>query len=152
MSEDTDSVYYCSASLISKRGLIVLNKRPCRVSEIKEEDGKVHMVAHDILIEDKEYQSTFASDDEVGVPVVDRKNYQLQKIIKGKTLLLKSDDGKEKEMALPIGDLGEEIQRAFEKYGKEVMVLVISWENEEAAISFKAPEEDEGEMYDEEEE
>lgn len=74
----------------------------------------------------------------------------MQKIIKGKTLKLQSSDGKEKEIALPQDDLGEEIQRAFEKYKTQVQVLVISWEKEEAVISFKAPDDDDEEEEEEE--
>ena len=77
MSEDTDSVYYCTAALIAKRGLIVLNKRPCRVTEVSEVDGKVQIHATDIMVEDKEVDATFSPDDEVGVPVVERQNYQV---------------------------------------------------------------------------
>ena len=89
MSEDTDSVYYCSADLIAKRGLIVLNKRPCRVHEIQEVDGKIKILASDILIQDKEYDATFSPDDEVGVPVVDRKNLQVCNLMLIKKIGLK---------------------------------------------------------------
>ena len=56
--------------------------------------------------------------------------------------MLQSPEGEEKEMPLPEGELGEEIERSFDKYKSQVIILVISWENEEAVISFKAPDDD----------
>lgn len=70
------------------------------------------------------------------VPNVSRNEYQLVNIDDGFLNLMSNDGTPKDDVKLPDGELGEQINSAFED-GKDLMVTICSAMNEEHALSFK---------------
>jgi translation initiation factor 5A len=70
------------------------------------------------------------------VPHVNRKEYQLVNIDDGFLNLVDGDGNAKDDVKVPEGNIGEEIEAAFEA-GKDLLVSILSSMNEEQAISFK---------------
>lgn len=70
------------------------------------------------------------------VPNVARNEYQLVNIDDGFLNLMLSDGTSKDDVKVPDGDLGKQIQEAFDE-GKDLLVTIVSSMNEEQAMSFK---------------
>merc|ERR1711870_186040 len=116
--------YPAQCSSIKKGGYVVIKEKPCKVVETstsktgKHGHAKVHMVGIDIFT-GKKYEEICPSTHNMNVPNVNRTEYMLLDISDDDFLSLMMPDGSTKEdLKLPAGELGEQIQKAFDD-GKE---------------------------------
>ena len=129
----------CSA--LRKNGFVVIKGRPCKIVDMstsktgKHGHAKVHLVALDIFT-GKKLEDLSPSTHNMEVPVVKRNEYQLLDIDDGYLSLMTMDGDTKDDVKAPEGELGEQLQAAFDE-GKDLMVTVISAMDEEAVISFK---------------
>ena len=129
----------CSA--LRKNGFVVIKGRPCKIVDMstsktgKHGHAKVHLVALDIFT-GKKLEDLSPSTHNMEVPVVKRNEYQLLDIDDGYLSLMTIDGDTKDDVKAPEGELGEQLQAAFDE-GKDLMVTVISAMDEEAVISFK---------------
>jgi translation initiation factor 5A len=70
------------------------------------------------------------------VPHVNRNEYQLVNIDDGFLNLMTTDGTAKDDVKVPEGDLGKEIQAAFDD-GRDILVSILTAMGEEAAISYK---------------
>ncbi|KAL1742083.1 translation protein SH3-like domain-containing protein [Schizophyllum fasciatum] len=129
----------CSA--LRKNGHVVIKGRPCKIVEMstsktgKHGHAKVHLVAIDIFT-GKKLEDISPSTHNMDVPHVKRDEYQLVNIDEGFLNLMTADGTPKDDVKVPEGDLGKEIEGAFED-GKDVLVTIVSAMGEEQAISWK---------------
>ena len=129
----------CSA--LRKNGFVVIKGRPCKIVDMstsktgKHGHAKVHLVALDIFT-GKKLEDLSPSTHNMEVPVVKRTEYQLLDIDDGYLSLMTNDGETKDDVKAPEGELGEQLQTAFDE-GKDLMVTIITAMGEEAAISFK---------------
>ncbi|KAJ3518670.1 hypothetical protein NMY22_g13560 [Coprinellus aureogranulatus] len=129
----------CSA--LRKNGHVVIKGRPCKIVDMstsktgKHGHAKVHLVAIDIFT-GKKLEDISPSTHNMDVPNVRRNEYQLVNIDDGFLNLMDNDGNSKDDVKVPEGDLGKEIEAAFED-GKDLLVTIISAMGEEAAISYK---------------
>lgn len=129
----------CSA--LRKNGFVVIKGRPCKIVDMstsktgKHGHAKVHLVAIDIFT-GKKLEDLSPSTHNMEVPVVKRTEFQLLDIDDGFLSLMTMDGETKDDVRAPEGELGENIQAAFDE-GKDLMVTIIAAMGEEAAISFK---------------
>ncbi|KZT23045.1 eukaryotic translation initiation factor 5A [Neolentinus lepideus HHB14362 ss-1] len=129
----------CSA--LRKNGHVVIKGRPCKIVEMstsktgKHGHAKVHLVAIDIF-NGKKMEDICPSTHNMDVPNVSRTEYQLVNIDDGFLNLMTQDGTPKDDVKLPEGDLGKQIQTAFDD-GGDLLVTIVSAMGEEAAISFK---------------
>lgn len=133
--------YPIQCSALRKNTFVVIKGRPCKIVDMstsktgKHGHAKVHLVAIDIFT-GKKLEDLSPSTHNMEVPVVKRTEYQLLDIDDGFLSLMTMDGETKDDVRAPDGELGENIQNAFDE-GKDLMVTVITSMNEEAAISFK---------------
>ncbi|CDO95096.1 unnamed protein product [Kluyveromyces dobzhanskii CBS 2104] len=129
----------CSA--LRKSGFVVIKGRPCKIVDMstsktgKHGHAKVHLVAIDIFT-NKKLEDLSPSTHNMEVPVVKRTEFQLLDIDDGFLSLMTMDGETKDDVRAPEGELGDNIQAAFDE-GKDLMVTIIAAMGEEAAISFK---------------
>ncbi|KAG0673058.1 Eukaryotic translation initiation factor 5A [Kluyveromyces marxianus] len=129
----------CSA--LRKNGFVVIKGRPCKIVDMstsktgKHGHAKVHLVAIDIFT-NKKLEDLSPSTHNMEVPVVKRTEFQLLDIDDGFLSLMNMDGDTKDDVRAPEGELGDNMQAAFDE-GKDLMVTIISAMGEEAAISFK---------------
>jgi len=129
----------CSA--LRKNGHVVIKGRPCKIVDMstsktgKHGHAKVHLVAIDIFT-GKKMEDISPSTHNMDVPNVKREEYQLVNVDDGFLNLMTTDGTAKDDVKVPEGDLGKQIQDAFDE-GKELLVTVVSAMGEEQAISFK---------------
>ncbi|CAO1634218.1 unnamed protein product [Parajaminaea phylloscopi] len=129
----------CSA--LRKNGHVVIKGRPCKIIDMstsktgKHGHAKVHIVATDIFTQRK-YEDISPSTHNMDVPNVTRNEYQLINIDDGFLNLMTGDGAAKDDVKLPEGELGDQIQAAFED-GKDLMVTIVAAMGEEQALSFK---------------
>ncbi|CAH00043.1 Hyp2/Anb1 [Kluyveromyces lactis] len=129
----------CSA--LRKNGFVVIKGRPCKIVDMstsktgKHGHAKVHLVAIDIFT-NKKLEDLSPSTHNMEVPVVKRTEFQLLDIDDGFLSLMTMDGETKDDVRAPEGELGDNIQAAFDE-GKDLMVTIIAAMGEEAAISFK---------------
>lgn len=97
--------------------------------------AKVHLVAIDIFTQ-KKLEDLSPSTHNMEVPFVRRTEFQLLDIDDGFLNLMTPDGETKDDVRAPEGELGDNIQSAFDE-GKDLLVTIISAMGEEAAISFK---------------
>ncbi|KAF3289855.1 Eukaryotic translation initiation factor 5A, variant 2 [Orbilia oligospora] len=108
----------CSA--LRKNGHVVIKGRPCKIVDMstsktgKHGHAKVHLVAIDIFT-GKKLEDLSPSTHNMDVPHVVRNEYQLIDIDDGYLNLMTSDGNPKDDVKLPEGDLGKEIQTAFDE-------------------------------------
>ncbi|KAL1675831.1 translation protein SH3-like domain-containing protein, partial [Schizophyllum commune] len=123
----------CSA--LRKNGHVVIKGRPCKIVEMstsktgKHGHAKVHLVAIDIFT-GKKLEDISPSTHNMDVPHVKRDEYQLVNIDEGFLNLMTSDGTPKDDVKVPEGELGQEIEAAFED-GKDVLVTIVSSMGEE---------------------
>ncbi|ODQ57641.1 hypothetical protein WICANDRAFT_80971 [Wickerhamomyces anomalus NRRL Y-366-8] len=129
----------CSA--LRKNGFVVIKNRPCKIVDMstsktgKHGHAKVHLVAIDIFTQ-KKLEDLSPSTHNMEVPFVRRTEFQLLDIDDGFLNLMTPDGETKDDVRAPEGELGDNIQSAFDE-GKDLLVTIISAMGEEAAISFK---------------
>ena len=129
----------CSA--LRKNGHVVIKGRPCKIVDMstsktgKHGHAKVHLVAIDIFT-NKKLEDISPSTHNMDVPHVKREEYQLVNIDDGFLNLMTADGGSKDDVKVPDGELGEQIQAAFDD-GKDLMVSIVSAMGEELALAFK---------------
>ncbi|KAJ9111270.1 translation initiation factor eIF5A [Naganishia vaughanmartiniae] len=133
VSAGAAATYPMQCSALRKGGFVVIRGRPCKVIDMstsktgKHGHAKVHLIATDIFT-NKKLEDISPSTHNMDVPNVTRVEYTLVNI---------DDDGTPKDdVKVPEGDLGKNIEQAFED-GKEVTVTIIAAMGEEQAIAFK---------------
>ena len=97
--------------------------------------AKVHLVAVDIFTT-KKYEDISPSTHNMDVPNIQRNEYQLVNVDDGFLNLMTNDGDTKDDVRVPDGELGEQIQAAFDD-GKDLMVTVVSAMGEEHCLSFK---------------
>uniref|UniRef100_A0A8H7XP34 Eukaryotic translation initiation factor 5A n=1 Tax=Psilocybe cubensis TaxID=181762 RepID=A0A8H7XP34_PSICU len=141
----------CSA--LRKNGHVVIKGRPCKIVDMstsktgKHGHAKVHLVAIDIFTGKKlkrvinpppspKQEDISPSTHNMDVPNVRRDEYQLVNIDEGFLNLMTNDGVTKDDVKVPEGDIGKEIQGAFDE-GKDLLVTIVSAMGEEQAISYK---------------
>lgn len=84
----------------------------------------------------RKYEELSPSTHNVDVPNVNRNEYQLVNIDDGFLNMMLVDGTPKDDVKVPEGEIGEQIQKAFDD-GQDLMVTIISALGEEQAISFK---------------
>ncbi|CCE82727.1 Piso0_002469 [Millerozyma farinosa CBS 7064] len=131
--------YPMQCSALRKNGHVVIKGRPCKIVEMstsktgKHGHAKVHLVAIDIFT-GKKLEDLSPSTHNMEVPNVRRQEYQLLDIDDGFLSLMTQDGDTKDDVKVPDGDLGAQIQSAFDE-GKDLSVTIISSMGEEAAIT-----------------
>lgn len=129
----------CSA--LRKNGFVVIKGRPCKIVDMstsktgKHGHAKVHLVTLDIFT-GKKLEDLSPSTHNLEVPFVKRTEYQLLDIDDGFLSLMSNDGETKDDVKAPEGELGDQLQEAFDE-GRDVNVTIIAAMGEEAAISFK---------------
>ncbi|CAI8495763.1 translation elongation factor eIF-5A [Hanseniaspora opuntiae] len=137
----SSTTYPMQCSALRKNGFVVIKGRPCKIIDMstsktgKHGHAKVHLVATDIFT-GKKVEDLSPSTHNMEVPVVKRNEFQLLDIDDGFLSLMDMDGETKDDVKAPEGELGDNLQTAFDE-GKDLMVTIISAMNEEAAISFK---------------
>jgi len=129
----------CSA--LRKNGHVVIKGRPCKIVDMstsktgKHGHAKVHLVGIDIFTQ-KKLEDICPSTHNMDVPNVYRNEYQLVNIDDGFLNLMTQDGSSKDDVRLPEGDIGKDIQAAFDE-GKDLLVTIVSAMGEEQALSYK---------------
>ncbi|BGO95271.1 hypothetical protein NBRC10512_003034 [Rhodotorula toruloides] len=129
----------CSA--LRKNGHVVIKGRPCKIVDMstsktgKHGHAKVHLVAIDIFT-GKKLEDLSPSTHNMDVPNVVRNEYQLMNIDDGFLNLLTADGGEKNDVKVPEGEIGDQIQAAFDN-GDDIMVTVTSAMGEEHCLGWK---------------
>ncbi|GLB44110.1 putative eukaryotic translation initiation factor [Lyophyllum shimeji] len=129
----------CSA--LRKNGHVVMKGRPCKIVDMstsktgKHGHAKVHLVGIDIFT-GKKLEDISPSTHNMDVPNVTRNEYQLVNIDDNFLNLMSNEGVPKDDVRVPEGDLGKDIQAAFDE-GKDLLVTIISAMGEEQAISYK---------------
>ncbi|CCA66447.1 probable HYP2-translation initiation factor eIF5A.1 [Serendipita indica DSM 11827] len=133
--------YPMQCSALRKNGHVVIKGRPCKIVDMstsktgKHGHAKVHLVAIDIFT-GKKLEDISPSTHNMDVPNVNRVELQLVNIDDGFLNLMTSDGQAKDDVKVPEGDLGKDIQAAFDD-GKDLLVTIVSAMGEEQAMSFK---------------
>ncbi|PVF96397.1 putative HYP2-translation initiation factor eIF5A.1 [Serendipita vermifera] len=133
--------YPMQCSALRKNGHVVIKGRPCKIVDMstsktgKHGHAKVHLVAIDIFT-GKKLEDISPSTHNMDVPNVKRDEYQLVNIDDGFLNLMLPDGNSKDDVKVPEGDLGTQIQAAFDE-GKDLLVTIVSAMGEEQAMSFK---------------
>ncbi|ORY85931.1 translation protein SH3-like domain-containing protein [Leucosporidium creatinivorum] len=141
VSAGASLTYPMQCSALRKGGHIVIKGKPCKIIDMstsktgKHGHAKVHLVATDIFT-DKKYEELSPSTHNVDVPNVTRKEYQLVNIDDGFLNMMLVDGTPKDDVKVPEGDIGDQIQAAFDD-GQDLMITIISAMGQEQAISFK---------------
>jgi len=140
-SAGASATFPLQCSALRKNGHVVIKGRPCKIVDMstsktgKHGHAKVHLVGIDIFTA-KKLEELCPSTHNMDVPNVNRNEYQLIDIDDGFLNLMSSDGATKDDVKLPEGDIGTQIQEAFDD-GRDLLVTIISAMGEEAAISFK---------------
>jgi len=130
----------CSA--LRKNGHVVIKGRPCKIVDMstsktgKHGHAKVHLVAIDIFTQ-KKLEDISPSTHNMDVPNVTRNELQLVNIDDGFLNLLTSDGASKDDVKVPDGPLGDEIMKAFNDEGKDILCTIVSAMGEEHCLSWK---------------
>ncbi|CAL9730595.1 eukaryotic translation initiation factor 5A-2 [Monosporozyma unispora] len=135
------ATYPMQCSALRKNGFVVIKGRPCKIVDMstsktgKHGHAKVHLVTLDIFT-GKKLEDLSPSTHNLEVPFVKRTEYQLLDIDDGFLSLMSNDGETKDDVKAPEGELGDQLQEAFDE-GRDVNVTIIAAMGEEAAISFK---------------
>lgn len=118
------------ASALRIGGYVVVHDAPCKITHMtsaktgKHGGAKISIIAVDIFT-DRKHEAHFMSTENVDVPIVSKKDYQLINIDEEGFMSLLTDSSQLREdIRVPDSDLGTEIQEAFEA-GNELNVSTI---------------------------
>jgi len=143
------NITYTNAFSIKVNDYLVINKRPCKIVNVKHSKTgkhggcKCHFVGIDIFTSRK-YETIHMSTDNVEIPIVTKKDYQLCDINReeqdnGNELFfcsLNYNGNLREDLVIPKGDLESQIMVAF-AYGSDIEVTVMTAMGEEKIIGFK---------------
>merc|ERR1712058_143070 len=136
------ATYPMQCSALRKNGYVMIKGRPCKIVEMstsktgKHGHAKVHLVAIDIFT-GKKLEDLSPSTNNMDVPSVSRREFQLLDITDDDFLSLMDDSGNTKDdVKLPDGDLGDRIKKMVDD-GKYVNVIVMAAMGEELAMDAK---------------
>ena len=133
--------YPMQCSALRKSGFVCIKGRPCKIIDMstsktgKHGHAKVHLVATDIFT-GKKLEDLSPSTHNMECPNVKRTEYQLLDIDDGFLSLMNMDGDTKDDVKGPEGELGDQIQAAFDE-GRDINVTIIAVMQEEAVISFK---------------
>ncbi|GAA5862061.1 hypothetical protein JCM8547_001573 [Rhodosporidiobolus lusitaniae] len=133
--------YPMQCSALRKNGHVVIKGRPCKIIDMstsktgKHGHAKVHLVATDIFT-NRKYEDLSPSTHNMDVPHVKRDEYQLVNIDDGFLNLMTNDGASKDDVKVPEGEIGDQIQAAFDD-GKDLIVTITSSMGEEHALAFK---------------
>jgi len=137
----SSATYPMQCSALRKNGFVVIKGRPCKIVDMstsktgKHGHAKVHLVTLDIFT-GKKLEDLSPSTHNLEVPFVKRTEFQLLDIDDGFLSLMTPDGETKDDVRAPEGELGSQIQDAFDE-GRDLNVTIIAAKGEEAAISFK---------------
>ncbi|KAK4703004.1 translation initiation factor 5A, partial [Phenoliferia sp. Uapishka_3] len=97
--------------------------------------AKVHLIATDIFT-GRKYEELSPSTHNVDVPNVVRSEYQLINIEDGFLNLMTMDGTLKDDVKVPEGEIGQQIQGAFDE-GIDLLVTIVGAMGEEQALTFK---------------
>ncbi len=129
----------CSA--LRKGGHVVIQGHPCKVVDMstsktgKHGHAKVNLVGIDIFT-GKKYEDISPSTHNMDVPNVTRQELPVLNIDDSFLSLMMPNGDLKDDVKLPEGELGQQIQAAFDE-GKELIACVVGALGIEAVISFK---------------
>ncbi|MFF4450192.1 translation initiation factor IF-5A [Streptomyces sp. NPDC001502] len=132
------------ASALRKNNYVLLKGSPCKITELstsktgKHGHDKVYITAVDVFT-GKTYEDVSPSTHIVEVPVVTRIEYMLTNVADGFLSLMDESGETKGDIVLPEGQLGKDIQKAFED-GKDVLIVVIAAMDREAAVAHRTTE------------
>jgi len=135
------ATYPLQCSALRKNGHVVIKGRPCKIVDMstsktgKHGHAKVHLVAIDIFTQ-KKLEDLSPSTHNMDVPNVTRTEYQLVNIDDGFLNLMTNDGTSKDDVRIPEGELGDQIQAAFDD-GKDLLVNIVAAMGEEMCMSFK---------------
>ena len=119
----------------------VLRERPCKIIHRsvsktgKHGHAKIHFVGTDVFT-GKKYEDICPSTHTMLKPILVRTDYDLLNVDdENYATLMTSGGGTREDIQIPKNSLGEDIIKVFEN-DIELSVLVLSWGDEEAIISF----------------
>ncbi|OMH79655.1 Eukaryotic translation initiation factor 5A-2 [Zancudomyces culisetae] len=133
--------YPMQCSALRKNGFVVIKGRPCKIVDMstsktgKHGHAKVNLVGIDIFT-GKKFEDVSPSTHNMDVPNVKREEYSLLNIEDSFMSLMNADGSTKEDVRVPEGELGEQLEAAFDE-GKELVVTILSSMNEEACITFK---------------
>ncbi|KAM0751073.1 eukaryotic translation initiation factor 5A-2 [Meredithblackwellia eburnea MCA 4105] len=133
--------YPMQCSALRKGGHVVIKGKPCKIIDMstsktgKHGHAKVNLVAIDIFT-GKKYEDISPSTHNMEVPNVSRSEYQLINIDDGFLNLMLTDGSSKDDVRVPDGEIGEQIQKAFDD-GSDLTVTIVAAMGEEQCISFK---------------
>merc|ERR1711991_194130 len=143
MADVGSKTYPIQASAIKKGGFCVINGRPVKVIGTstsktgKHGHAKIHFVTTDIFT-GRKLEDICPSTHNMLAPNVKKEELPLIDIDEeGFVSLLEADGTTKTDLKLPEGDLGSEIQKAFDDDAGEIIVTVQSAMGEEQIMSFK---------------
>ncbi|PRQ70987.1 putative translation initiation factor 5A [Rhodotorula toruloides] len=140
-SAGASATFPMQCSALRKNGHVVIKGRPCKIVDMstsktgKHGHAKVHLVAIDIFT-GKKLEDLSPSTHNMDVPNVVRNEYQLMNIDDGFLNLLTADGGEKNDVKVPEGEIGDQIQAAFDN-GDDIMVTVTSAMGEEHCLGWK---------------
>lgn len=139
VSSGAGLTYPVLASALQKNSHVVLRGRPCKIVDMttyKKEKPKVMIVAIDIFT-GKKLEGDFFETNTVEIPNVNRKEYVLTNVDEGFLILKDGDKNVKNYIKLPEGEIGSQIEEAFEVSEGDVLVTVVSAMGEEHAMAVR---------------
>ncbi|GAA5888300.1 hypothetical protein JCM6882_008573 [Rhodosporidiobolus microsporus] len=140
-SAGASATFPMQCSALRKNGHVVIKGRPCKIIDMstsktgKHGHAKVHLVATDIFT-GRKYEDLSPSTHNMDVPNVVRNEYQLINIDDGFLNLMTTDGDTKDDVRVPEGEVGDQIQAAFDE-GRELVVTITAAMGEEHCLAFK---------------
>lgn len=141
VSSGASLTYPVQCSALRKNGYVVLNGRPCKITDVttsktgKHGHAKVNLVGID-LFTGKKYTDMSPSTHNMDVPNIKQNDYTLVDIEDGFLSLLLPDGSIKADVKLPEGTLGDNIEATF-LAGTEVVCTILTAMGEENCVSYK---------------
>ncbi|GAA5827851.1 hypothetical protein JCM11251_007700 [Rhodosporidiobolus azoricus] len=140
-SAGASATFPMQCSALRKNGHVVIKGRPCKIIDMstsktgKHGHAKVHLVATDIFT-GRKYEDLSPSTHNMDVPHVVRNEYQLINIDDGFLNLMTTDGDTKDDVQVPEGEVGSQIQAAFDE-GRDLIVTITASMGEEHCLAFK---------------
>lgn len=138
---DASYVIPMQASSLRIGGFVMINDRPCKITDMstsktgKHGGAKVHLTGNDIFT-DKKMVCIYSSTDNVDVPIVNNKEYQLLSIDDESFMSMMDEKGKQREdLKLVESDICKKIREEYAN-DKVVLLNVLSACGEERIVGY----------------
>ncbi|KAL9550023.1 hypothetical protein MBANPS3_004916 [Mucor bainieri] len=137
MEDSNPLTYPVKCSALKKGGYVVIEGRPCRITDIStSENGEVKLDGMDIF-NGKKYKAVSSSNDNMDVPNVSRRDLQVVDISDDGYINLIDDDGtSDNTMKIPTDAVGDDIREKFDN-GENFVVTVLYCMNEALLVGTK---------------